>query len=418
MKFVNFEKIVLFLFVASWVNLPGVIYEKWSLDVLTNGHGKNLIPYFLPCLFLFFSYYFVTSDWNHRFKNPIYGVLTMFLNKSNMEDRLLVILIIYMVFLNHIWAIIDSSESNLRMIMPLITAHMFFWLYKRYSYVSKINNVNDFFGQCVFFAILIMLILQLLMFMGIVPGLTDLYDADSQRKIVGFLQINGKHIATTSFMALILMFLLLFYEIKLPRYVIAVGYVIIFLVLIINQVRGALLPLAALLVLYFCSKLTIRNVTILGVLTALVISLYFNNLDHRVFSFDSSANERLLLMNKTFEAFLEHPIFGRGSYFIQNLRFGFTTKFVVHNYYLRFLTAYGIVGFLIFLCYLQPLFLRKLRYKYLVGLFVVFSIASFDAYFIWAFLIIATFHQIEINDQKTIDLGVQTRQLTRASHNE
>ena len=104
MKFVNFEKILLFLFVASWVNLPAVIYEKWSLVVLTNGHGKNLIPYFLPCLFLFFAYYFVTSDWNNRFKNPIYGVLSMFLNKSTMEDRVLVILIIYMVLLNHIWA--------------------------------------------------------------------------------------------------------------------------------------------------------------------------------------------------------------------------------------------------------------------------------------------------------------------------
>ena len=145
---------------------------------------------------------------------------------------------------------------------------------------------------------------------------------------------------------------------------------------------------------------------ILGALILLVTSFYFSNLDHRVFSFDSSANERVLLIEKTVDAYLEHPIFVRGSYFVQNLRFGFTTKFVVHNYYLRFLTSYGLVGFLIFLCYLQPLFLRRMKYKDLVGLFVVFSIASFDAYFIWAYLIIATFHQ---NDQKRTALGVQPR---------
>tara|TARA_Y100000748_G_C15498406_1_gene489088 strand:- start:2297 stop:3544 length:1248 start_codon:yes stop_codon:yes gene_type:complete len=415
MKNRNFEKILIFLFVASWVNLPGLIYEKWSLDSLTAGHGHNLIPYLLPCLALFFAYYFFRSDWSSRFSNPAYGIANMVVNKSTMEDRVLVVLIIYMILINHITAIADSSESNLRMIMPLITAHFFYWLYKRYSYISRIDDMHDFFGQCVFFSILIMLILQLLMFMGFIPGLVDIADADTREKVTNLIQVNGMHIGDTSYTALILLFLLLFYKIKLPNYIIFIGYVIIFLTLAVNQVRGALLPTAILLLLYFCNKLTVRKVIFLGLTLLIGINLYLNNMDHRVFSFESSANERFMLMEKTFDIFLEHPIFGQGSYFAQNLRFGFNTGLVVHNYYLRFLVSYGVVGFAIFLCYLQPLFLRQFRYKDWVGLFVVFSIFSFDAYFVWAMLIIATFHQ---NDQKQTYLGVQSRQKVRESYNE
>ena len=144
----------------------------------------------------------------------------MIVNKTTIEDKALFILIIYMIIINHITAIISSSESNLRMILPLITAHYFYWFYKRYSEISEIENLKDFFGQCVFFSILIMLILQMLMFLGLVPGLVDIADADTQQKITNFIQVNGSHIAFSSFMALILLFLLLFYDIKLPKYIV------------------------------------------------------------------------------------------------------------------------------------------------------------------------------------------------------
>ncbi len=398
MKRINFEKILLFLFVASWVNIPGILYEKWTLDSLTAGHGKNMIPYFLPLLFLFFSYYFYRSEWSARFDNPFYGVAHMIVNKTKTEDKVLGVLIIYMIIINHITAILDSSESNLRMILPLISAHFFYWLYRRYSHISKIDNLKDFFGQCVFFSIFILLCLQMLMFLGFIPGLVDTAGAETNQLIFSFIQVNGMHIASTSFMALILLFLLLFYKIKLPAPIIFMGFVIIFVALIVNQVRGALLPAAILLFIYFLGKLSLRNTLFLIMAASLVLMLYLNNQDHRVFSFDSSATERIILIKKTWEAFIEYPIFGQGSYFAQNLRFGFTTQFVVHNYYLRFLVSYGVIGFIIFLCYLQPLFLRKFRYKDLVGLFVVFSIFTFEAYFLWAILIIATFHNQELNE--------------------
>tara|TARA_Y100000591_G_scaffold166183_1_gene143352 strand:+ start:135 stop:1370 length:1236 start_codon:yes stop_codon:yes gene_type:complete len=398
MKRINFEKILLFFFVASWVNLPGIIYEKWSLDLLTAGHGKNLIPYLLPLLLLLFSYYFYRSEWSTRFGNPFYGVAHMIVNKTTTEDKVLGVLIIYMIFINHITAILDSSESNLRMIMPLITAHFFYWLYSRYSLISNLDNLNEFFGQCVFFSIMIMLCLQMLMFFGFIPGLVDIADADTQQKLFNFIQVNGMHIGSTSFMGLILLFLLLFYNIKLPAPIIFMGFLIIFVALIVNQVRGALLPAVLLLLLYFLGKLNLRNILFLILAASLILMFYFNNLDSRIFSFDASANERVLLMTKTWDSFIEYPVFGQGSYFAQNLRFGFTVQFVVHNYYLRFLVSYGVVGFIIFLCYLQPLFLRRFRYKDLVGLFVVFSIFTFDAYLYWAIMIIAAFHNDDINE--------------------
>tara|TARA_Y100001935_G_scaffold197956_1_gene166196 strand:- start:595 stop:1830 length:1236 start_codon:yes stop_codon:yes gene_type:complete len=398
MKRINLEKILLFFFVAAWVNLPGMVYEKWSLDILTLGHGKNMIPYLLPLLLFFFCYYFYRSEWSTRFSNPFYGVAHMIVNKTRTEDKVLGVLIIYMIFINHITAILDSSESNLRMIMPLITAHFFYWLYRRYSYISKIDNLKDFFGQCIFFSVMIMLSLQMLMFLGFIPGLVDDTAADTQEKLFNFIQVNGSHIASSSYTALILLFLLLFYKIKLPAPIILMGFVLIFIALIVNQVRGALLPAAILLILYSFGKLNFRNILFLIVATYLVAMFIYTNQDHRVFSFDSSANERVLLMTKTWEAFIEYPIFGQGSYFAQNLRFGFTTQFVVHNYYLRFLVSYGVIGFLIFLCYLQPLFLRRFTYRDIVGLFVVFSIFTFDAYLYWAIMIIAAFHNADINE--------------------
>ncbi len=398
MKRITLEKILLFLFVLSWVNLPGMIYEKWSLDSLTAGHGKNLIPYLLPSLLLFFFYYFYRSEWSARYSNPIYGIAQMIVNKTTTEDKVLGVLIIYMIFINHITAILDSSESNLRMIMPLITAHFFYWLFRRYSFISKIDNLLDFFGQCVFFSISMMLIMQILMFLGIIPGLVDINEADTQQKLFNFIQVNGLHIASTSFTALILLYLLLFQRIKLPAVITIMGFLLIFIALIVNQVRGALLPAAILLFLYFLGRMNLRNALFLLAAIFLLVMFYLNNSDNRIFSFDSSANERVLLMTKTWESFIEYPVFGQGSYFAQNLRFGFTVQFVVHNYYLRFLVSYGVVGFVIFLCYLQPLFLRRFRYKDLVGLFVIFSIFTFDAYLYWAIMIIAAFHNADINE--------------------
>jgi len=404
-KRMNFEKLILVLFIMSWINLPGVIYEKWSLVFLTNGHGKNLIPYLLPALSLFFSYCFIRSDWNGQFKNLLYGRATMIINKSTMEDWVFVVLLVYMVMINLITAIIDYSESNFRMIMPLITAHFFYWLYKRYSNISKIVNVDVFFAQVVFFSILCMLIIQILMFIDIVPGLTDPFSADNQQKLGNFIQVNGKNLGFTSYTALILLFLLLFHKFKLPTYIIVTGYVVIALALVINQTRGALLPAVCLVFLYFSTKLSLRRAVILGSLIAILMFLYLNNLDHRVFSINSSAQERIFLISRTIDVFSESPIFGRGSYFVQNLRFSFIDQnFVVHNYYVRFLTAYGLFGFMIFLCYLQPLFLKRFTFKNLVGLFVVFSICTFETYYMWSFLIIATFHQ---NEQKRTAVAAQ-----------
>lgn len=396
MRRIYFEKVLFFLFVASWVNLPGIIYEKWSLDLLTNGHGKNLIPFLLPSLMLFFFYYYLRSEWSIRVSNPLHGLTNLIINKTSMEDRVLLVLIIYMIIINHSNAILNSSESNLRMIMPLISSHFFYWFYKKYSMVSNIKNLNDFFGKSVFFSIMLILVLQMLMFLGIVPGLVDEADADTQQKLTNFIQVNGSHIAQSSYTAIILLFLILFYKIKLPKYILLGGLLLILTALMVNQVRGALLAGAILLILYFVSKITLRNMFILGLMTLLAVMFYLSNIDSRIFTFDASASERIFLFEKTFEIFVENPIFGHGSYFAQNLRFGFSSKLIVHNYYLRFLVAYGIIGFIIFLCYLQPMFLRRFKYKYFVGLFVIFSIFTFDAYFYWAMLIIAVFHQNDV----------------------
>ena len=162
-----------------------------------------------------------------------------------------------------ITAIMDSSESNTRMIMPLISAHFFYWLYRRYSNVSVVSHLEVYFIKCVFFSMFIMLMTQLLMFAGIMPGLTDAFGVEIVQKIFTFIRVDGMHIGYTSYIALLLLFLLLYHNISVSSYLRVSGYITLFLVLVINQTRGAILPAIIILAIYFCRTLSVRNVVVL-----------------------------------------------------------------------------------------------------------------------------------------------------------
>ncbi|MBT6673565.1 MAG: O-antigen ligase family protein [Lentimicrobiaceae bacterium] len=400
MNRILFERILVFIFVLSWVNFPKIVYDKFSWDFMTAYHGKNLFPFLLPIILLFVIYAYLRSDWSARYKNSFIGFFTMLINRSTIADQLLIILVCYMVLINYLTAIIDQSDANFRMVLPIITAHFFYFFYTRYSQLSIIDNINTYFYKCVVFSIFLILILQLLMFSGVIPGLTGIYSPEINEKIFSGIRVDGGHIGYTSYLGTILLYLMIFHSKKLPIYYRTAVYLTLFSVLIINQTRGALLIAIIMLFSYFISLKNIKIfIAALSVVILLLVVFWFLNVDvstHRLFTYDSSTEARLYLMTETFDVFTEKPLFGHGSYFVENLRFGKTVdQQIVHNYYLRFLTSYGLIGFSIFLYYFKHLFANKLSFVNIMGLFVIFSIFTFEPYLMWSIYIIAIFSRID-----------------------
>ena len=400
MKRILFERILLFLFVLSWVDLPRIIYEKFSWDFMLAYHGKNLFPFLIPAVLLFIVYYYLRSDYSLRHRNDVYGFLTMLISRYTVVDIIFILLISYMIFINYLTAIIDQSDVNFRFILPLVSAHFFYFFYVRFSQVTLINNIHSYFSKYVVIAIFIVLIFQLMMFAGVVGGLTDAYTSEVEQKIVGFVRVDGKHIGISSYLAVILLYLMLFKITNLSIYYRLTLFLTLFLTLIINQTRGALLSALIILLGYMFYNLNSPNNKkyFIGIIFLVVIAwlLYAEYSDHRLFLFDSSANARWYLIEQTFDSFLESPLFGHGSFYVQNLRFGEgVDQQIVHSYYLRFLTSYGVIGFIGLLFYWKVMFVNKYSYKNLLGLSTVFLIATFEPYLIWATYIIAIFSRID-----------------------
>ncbi len=378
-----------------------MVYEKFSWDFMVAYHGKNLFPFLLPALLLFVIYTYVRSVLSTRHNNYLYGFLVAPDHQSAIIDKLFIILLAYMLLINYSTAIINQTEWNFRFILPLISAHLFYFFYVRYIRVTNINNIDTYFYKCVVFAIFLILILQLLMFSGVIPGLTAVYSSEIYEKIFNCIRVDGEHIGYTSYLGTILLYLMLFHGKKLPIYYCAVVYLTLFSVLIINQTRGALLIAITLLFCYFISLKNIRTfISALSVAILLSVVFWFLCVDgsaHRVLSYDSSAQARVHLMVETVNVITgEGLMFGNGSFFTQNIRFGKTIdQQIVHNYYLRFLASYGLIGFAIFLYYFKHLFANKLSYVNIIGLFVIFSIFTFEPYLMWSIYIIAIFSRVD-----------------------
>ena len=46
-------QVLLFLFAASWLNVPGMLYERFSIHKFLAYHGHDLFPFFLPVFLVF-----------------------------------------------------------------------------------------------------------------------------------------------------------------------------------------------------------------------------------------------------------------------------------------------------------------------------------------------------------------------------
>lgn len=391
-----FEKLLLFFLIVSWVDFPRIIYDKFSLDTMTAFHGKNLLPFFGLGLILFVVYSYCRSAHFTKFKSITISFFIFISSCLDKNDRLAILFILYMILVNVFSAMINHSDFNFRMVIPIFFAHCFYFFYKRFSEITVIDNIHAYFFKYVVYIISTILLFQLAMFMGLVPGVTQGFSPEIIPKITNFIRVDAEHIGYTAYLAIILLYILLFMYEKIPNYQLISIYFLIFSVLVINQTRGAILIGSILLLNFFLFSIKLNGYLKFFFLTALFLTIWLffeNSFTHRIFilsTVDTSASARVFQMIETFKHALESPFFGYGSYYAQNLRFGDANQ-IVHSYYLRLFVSYGLIGILIFLFYFKSLFASKLTHKSIMGLFVIFGIFTFEPYLMWAVYLIAVF---------------------------
>jgi len=420
---INFEKILLFLFVSSWINLPGIFYEKFSWTILTAYHGHNIIPYFLPVLAVFVLYFLLRLITGLKFTN-IYQVLQGL--RFHIEDIFFLILIGTMVLINYITSVTNGNDPNLRMIFPIIWAHFFYFFYIRFAYISIIPNVQNYFIKSVLFACFLIIILQLLMNFGIIPGLSDPFSAEIIWKYLHFVRVNAAHIGFTSYLVFFILFILLNYKtnIVLSPFLYYSLISLILLILAMNQTRGAILGVVIVLLATLLNNFNIKKMLLL--ISILILSYFayqkskevkvFSNetivadqlvkeykiSEHRVINlYDSSGRERIDLYIFAIKTFLEKPIIGHGSSIAGELRFVSKEgrfRSIVHSYYLRIMQAFGLVGLLCLLAYLKSMFFHKYNFLNFMGILVIFIIFSFETYLYHWITLLAVFNRHRISE--------------------
>jgi len=389
------EKTLLAIFLVSWLDIPRIFYDKYSLDFMTAWHGKNLFPFFAYILPIFLVYIFLRAEKNKSFDRPFLELVKTSYKNFKLEDRLFIYLFSYLIFTEAIsW--FTTSQFSLRMIVPLFFGHAYLYLYRNFKNVSIVNNIDSYFTKVVITLSILVFIFQILMFFGIVPGLANEYSNEQLYKILHFIRVDGLHIGLTSYIATIALYIVLFRSQIINSLFCYFSLLVISLVLIINQTRGAIIIAILIFFAFLIRQLkkafsywTIGVFVIFLITITITIILAHDILDHRIFNYsDSSAMARVDLILKTFDVFRDNPLLGYGQHFGEHLRFGHENQ-LVHSYLMRFLVAYGVLGFIFLSLYYKSIFLGKPTYINFVGLGVVFSISLFEPYFIWATYLIA-----------------------------
>ena len=122
-----FEKLLLFFLIVSWVDFPRIIYDKFSLDTMTAFHGKNLLPFFGLGLILFVVYSYCRSAHFTKFKSMTISFFIFLSSRLDKSDRLALLFILYMILVNIFSAMINNSDFNFRMVIPIFFAHCFYY---------------------------------------------------------------------------------------------------------------------------------------------------------------------------------------------------------------------------------------------------------------------------------------------------
>lgn len=374
------HKILFFLFVAAWLNLPGLFYERFSFDSFLAYHGKNLIPFFIPILAVLLIGLF---HLNYQSKNSN----ASFVKKDFIFFYLMLTALIILELIN---SGIYGYSFSIRTIQPLFFLYFFYFFYDKYSNYISSPNGERLINYSIFVLIIILLI-HLGGYLGLFPhyrGTGGESSIEGIEALSTISRIDTIQLNLSSYYALFLVSITLFFwqGSSLGRLIRFFAFVLAVTVIYWNQTRGAMYITFA----FFAYKLLITNIPILirivlsfsFILGIFILAFTFSDL--RIFDLvDSSGLERILMIIMSYEQIIQYPFFGMGAGFESEFRLPGIFPKLMHSYILRYAISYGLIGLLLIIAFYFSLH-RRIKYRYLlVSLGLFFGIGLFETYIQW-----------------------------------
>jgi len=384
----NFDAILVFLFLCSWINFPKYFYEKYQVDLPGDIHGQNLLPYFLPVL--------LACGFYVCFQRPIRLVWPQYFLKSSLGWAALIVF--YVAVLDIFYVYFESGDYYPRMTLPILWMFIFFFTGIKLVERIKVKDPYCYFVRASCYAAVAIALLQLFSFIGWTPGLREMYEGRVTEVLLSGGRLAVFHENMSSYVCCLGIFVLLFFpEHKISKKWQTVIFILFTVVIFLNQTRGAMMLIFALcFVRFFVFKrrdfIYSFSLIFYSAVGFYIIFQYFGG-DHRVFDLDdSSAIERIELFYFSVDNFLRNPVFGIGAHSesVQTLE-----GHNVHIYYLRLLVAYGLIGFLLFSRSYFSLYRSTNIGKAVLCCAFVFYVASFETYLYWYYSILPFLAQLQ-----------------------
>ena len=350
-------QVLLFLFAASWLNVPGMLYERFSFHKFLAYHGHDLFPFFIPVLLVFIVF---TAEMSRLSKEKTFI-------KFSVQDLSFLILCILILFLEVLHSGSIGTKFSFNLFLPIFTFYGFYFLYSRYSYLVRSTDPTLRLLHYSVYLLVFLLCIHLLGYLGFVPHFRA-YGGSSALAIellTNLTRVDVLQANTSSYYAVFLIFIILFW----------------------NQSRGAMVTLVLVLFIKLLETeriTTFYKTSILLFSFTLLTTLAVMFANSRLFNFaDSSGLERMTLIFSAVTQIMEYPFLGLGADFEQNFRFGFASKVVVHSWILRFTIGYGIVGFALILFTYLKMFNQRINFSLIASLGLVAGIMIFETYLFW-----------------------------------
>jgi len=372
------NKLFIFLFVAAWLNLPGLIYERFSLDKLLAYHGHNLVPFFLPILYFGILIYLFIASRFYKYESF----------KISAQHIIIFLAVLGIFSLELLNSALYGFRISLRIIQPIIFLIFFYTLFKGFSLFNSTIN-KKLLAKYSFYIVGLILFIHMLGFMGLVPHFLSVADTDGRiANLTGSSRLNVVQMNISSYYAVFMLVLIFFCsdQMEIKRRYLFFFFILSIALIFLNQSRGAILLGLAFIFLkifYFKSNIFIKFLLLIFSLIGLLglITVFGGS---RITDLgDSSGLERILMILYTWNQIQDYPWLGQGAAFENSFRLPGIVPLLIHSFILRYTVAYGIIGTLLFFVIYYVMHKKPTIKALVITYGFLFGIGIFETYVQW-----------------------------------
>jgi hypothetical protein len=385
--------ILLALCVFGCFAFPEVIITKFSIQLPT---FSNRLPYATP--FLIALLWVVASYGSKREGGRIRIELPEILFVLN-------VVVIIAIEVLHYHRLGSNPMDSADFLLPLFWVFCFYYVFRE---CSRLGRHADFLYWLCLLVPTVICVLQLLMYLEIVPGA-----AVPLKHIMRGDRPEGSHLNYSSYVALSGIWVILFsgwrpYGAGSNEIKISLLFIFFTLMIMVNQTRGALLIAGILVGLKLCAYLSIgvrRVIYILcsGIVICLIgyIVVHFDPEPFVRNIQDDSARQRLMAIFLFHNQLDKSYIFGVGNF--KDINF---EGLQPHTYFVRVLLSYGLMGLLFFMLLILSMFYARdvsRGISALSGLILMLGCMLFEGDLYWWYAVIPVLTLLSADHQSNVE---------------